>query len=74
MTKYILILIIVSLNINLHSEELSRQKLNKLYNDFIESRTIIEKINTGQENKHIKCNFGLINSVRMHFNSFTPQQ
>ncbi len=74
MIKYYFILVLVIFNIDLSAQDLSRQKLDKLYNDFINSRAIKEKVNTVQENKHIKCNSGLINSVRMHFNSFIPQQ
>ncbi|MDR3666750.1 MAG: hypothetical protein P4L35_07905 [Ignavibacteriaceae bacterium] len=65
---------LVIFSINLFSQDLSKQQLDKLYNDFIKSRTLVGNANTSLVNQHIKCNFALINSVRLHFNNFTLQQ
>jgi hypothetical protein len=74
MIRYFLLLFLVTFNISLFSQDMLKPQLDRLYSDFIKSRTLVGKANTSLVNQHIKCNFALINSVRLHFKNFTLQQ
>jgi len=74
MTKYIIVLFFFAGIINLYSQDMSKEQLDKLFNDFIKLK------NTGISNislirqEPVKCGFVLVNTVRIHFNSFTYEQ
>jgi hypothetical protein len=74
MIKYILILYLFAGSIDLFSQNISKEQLDKLFNDFIKSKNIVSITSSEIKQEPVKCGFVLLNSVRMHFNNFTHEQ
>jgi hypothetical protein len=74
MIKYFLVLFLLAGNTLIFSQELSRQQLDQMFNDYLKIKNINSEANKGTKNEHIKCGFSQVNSVMLHFNSFTPAQ
>ena len=74
MIKYFLVLFLIAGNAYLFPQEISRQQLDRMFNDFMKIRNAksVNKASTADE--FIKCGFSQVNSVRQNFNSFTPDQ
>jgi hypothetical protein len=53
---------------------LSVQELDKLFNDFIRVKNAGTITNNKISVKPVKCGFVLVNSVKTHFNEFSPEQ
>lgn len=74
MIKYVLIIYFFAGSTSLFSQNISKDQLDKLYNDFIKYKNVgITNISVIKQ-EPVKCGFVLINSVRMHFNNFTYEQ
>lgn len=73
MIKYITVLILFTCNAWIFPQEMSRQQLDQIFNDYLKIKNVnIESKTTTHE--HIKCGFSQASSVRLYFNSFTPEQ
>jgi hypothetical protein len=74
MIKYILIIYFFVGSINIFSQNISKEQLDKLFNDFMKHQNIgISNISV-TKHEPVKCGFVLINSIRMNFNNFTFEQ
>jgi hypothetical protein len=74
MIKNLLFFVLFAGCINLFSQTLSKEQLNKLYSELIESKNVASGINYKKDQKPVKCGFVLANSVKAHFNEFTNYQ
>jgi hypothetical protein len=74
MKKYTLILLFLSGSISLFSQNISKELFDKLFSDFMKYKNTGITDNSVIKQEPVKCGFVLINSVRVHFNSFTYEQ
>src|ERR1035437_7469954 len=74
MKKYTLILLFLSGSISLFSQNIPKEQLDKLFSDFMKYKNTGITDNSVIKQEPVKCGFVLINSVRVHFNSFTYEQ
>jgi hypothetical protein len=74
MKKYILTLLFLSGSISLFSQNIPKEQLDKLFSDFMKYKNTGITDNSVIKQEPVKCGFVLINSVRVHFNSFTYEQ
>ena len=74
MIKQIMILCFLAGSITSFAQNMQKEQLDKLFNDFIKLKNIdlTEGATTKQE--PVKCGFVLVNSVRLHFTEFSYQQ
>ena len=74
MIKYIVIICLFAGSITAFSQNISKDHLDTLFNNYIKYR--ITSSTEISETKHepVKCGFVLVNSVRMNFNNFTYEQ
>ncbi len=76
-TFYLLIMILFSAN-RVYSHGLTNQELDSLYNKLIYLNSSQFKTKTLQtfegESKYEKCGFGLVSSIILNMNRYTPQQ
>jgi hypothetical protein len=74
MIKYVLTLFFFAGSISLFSQNISKEQLDKLFNDFIKYKNAGITNISAVKQEPVKCGFVLANSVRMHFNNFTYEQ
>jgi len=74
MIKYYMVLFLILCSTRIIPQELTRQQLDKMFNDFMKIRNVNTTLKTGSNKEYIKCGFSQANSVRIHFNSFTLEQ
>jgi hypothetical protein len=74
MIKYVLILCFWTGTINMFSQNLQKEQLNKLFNDFIKYKNTSVVTSSGIKLEPVKCGFTLINSIKTHFNEFSYDQ
>ena len=74
MIKYILIICFFAGSINVFPQNISKQQLDKLFDDFIMYKNIARTDISLIKHVPVKCGFVLMNSVRMNINHFTSDQ
>ena len=74
MIKYVLIIYLFAGSINLFSQNISKEQLDKLFDDFIKYKNIGVADISVTNHVPVKCGFVLVNSVKSHFNNFTYEQ
>src|ERR1035437_10209840 len=74
MKKYVLIIYLFAGSISLFSQNIPKEQLDSLFNDFIKYKKAGITAGSVIKQEPVKCGFVLANSVRMHFNNFTYEQ
>ncbi len=71
MKKYLLIFVVMPFCLSIS------QNLDSLYNEFIQLKGISRghgNINVREESNPVKCSFGIVNSIKLNYEKFSPLQ
>lgn len=74
MIKCFLVLFFFAGNAWLFPQEISRQQLDRMFNDYMRIRNVNVETKAGTKNEFVKCGFSQASAVRLYFKSFTPEQ
>src|ERR1035437_2006399 len=74
MKKYVLIVYLFAGSISLFSQNIPKEQLDSLFNDFIKYKKAGITDISVNKNEPVKCGFVLVHSIKTQFNSFSYEQ